>query len=98
MNINEGLFDAMNTVSPERIRYLSSEEIRSFGLTELDPVEGELQDSRMAAKIGISKPEYLQRKARAEDICEPLVQGENADFRFIYEYYICRKRILGLPD
>jgi hypothetical protein len=97
MNIHESLLDAMNTVPPERVRYLSSEDLRSFGLVEIDPVEGELQDSRMAVKIGISKQEYLRRKALAEDVCEPLIQGENADLRFISEYHNCRKRILGLP-
>lgn len=97
MNIHEGLLDAMNTVPPERIRYLSPDDIQSFGLGDIDPVEGELQDSSMAARIGISKQEYLRRKALAEDVCEPLIQGENADFRFFSEYYNCRKRILGLP-
>ena len=72
MNVSESLYDAMVQVPPESLRILSQKDLEQFGLTALDPVEQELQDSAAAEKYGVSRLEYLRRKRVSARVCAGL--------------------------
>lgn len=65
MNISSGLYDAMKAIPSEKIRVLSYEELKGFGLSDKDPVFEELIDNQTAEMAGLNKSEYLARKALA---------------------------------
>lgn len=69
MNLPTDLFHAMNQVPSEDMRYLSKKEAKSFGLLGNDPVFAEIEDSKEAWIRGISRLEYLARKAESKDFC-----------------------------
>lgn len=75
MDIPESLLDAMKAVPPERIRWLSSDELEQFRLSGFDPTHQEMMDSRLAARAGISKQEYTRRTAFAEQECDFIREG-----------------------
>lgn len=95
MNIPSTLFDAMMRVPPQNIRRLSSEELYNFGLVGTDPVEQEIEDTEKAQRLGISRQEFLKKKARAERVCNkylsmPWSKGEN--------YFTCIEAALRAPQ
>lgn len=69
MNLPDQLYEAMVRTPSEKIRVLSDSELEAYGLNQTDPVEEELQDSYDARRYGLSKQEFLKRKALAEEIC-----------------------------
>jgi hypothetical protein len=69
MNLPEQLFEAMVRVPPEEIRVLSHKELEAFGLSGTDPVEQETEDATDASYYGISKTEYIRRKASLDRVC-----------------------------
>jgi len=76
VNIPASLFDEMMSVPPQKIRVLNEAELTRFGIGQNDPVYEELRDSRAALALGISKEEYLRRKARSERICNAISVNE----------------------
>ncbi len=70
MNLPLSLFDAMMQVPPQSIKVLSGVELQRFGLDRNDPVYQDLLDSDIARGYGLTKTDYLSRKARAYQICE----------------------------
>lgn len=69
MNIVDGLADAMLRISPENIRLLSTAELASYGLTQVDPVWFEAFELNTAQSNGLNRQEYMRRKAIAESRC-----------------------------
>jgi len=94
VNVSPALWDAMMRVPPERLRLLARPELENFGITELDPVEQELEDAAEARKYGLSKLEFMRRKSQIDMSCaSQLKRGkEVGDFD---NYYNCRARILS---
>jgi hypothetical protein len=78
MNLPERLFEAMVLVPPEKIRILSYEELKAFGLSGTDPVEQETEDATDASNYGISKTELIRRKNMLDEVC-PFVPGSQVD-------------------
>lgn len=83
MNLSDQLYDAMVQVPSEQIRNLDFTELKYFGLNLTDPVEVEYIDSAGAAKYGISKAEYLKRKAVA-DKCPNVVETFDACLEYVF--------------
>ncbi|NMG43812.1 hypothetical protein GPA22_08720 [Aromatoleum toluvorans] len=75
MNVSDTLYDAMLRVPPENIRVLTRDELLAFGLEGLDPVQQEILDSSEAQRYGISRAEYLRRKALAAQACDGVLQA-----------------------
>lgn len=71
MNLPDSLFEAMVNVPPQEIRLLSREEVAAFRLDGVDPVEQEVTDAKGAARYGISRLEYLERRERVKNQCRP---------------------------
>lgn len=69
VNVSPSLYDAMVSIPPEKIKILSKAELDSYGLLELDPVFQELVDAAAARKRGLSKLEYIRRKAQVNVTC-----------------------------
>lgn len=94
MNLPDALFDAMVRVPPESIRVLTVGELDAFGLSQDDPVAQEIDDAEEARKFGLSKQEYLRRKARREKICEPQDLGPDRLNESIESLMSCRKAVM----
>lgn len=69
MNVNEQLADAMLRIDPEHMRVLNYSELNRYGLTEIDPIAKEVKDLKKAQNLGISRHEYMRRKALAQARC-----------------------------
>jgi hypothetical protein len=70
MNVPLALYDEMMQIPPQAIKVLSDAELQRFGLDRNDPVYQDLLDSDIARSYGLSKTDYLSRKARAFQICQ----------------------------
>lgn len=89
MNIPPSLYEAIERVPPEQVRYLTENEIKEFGLYGMDPVEQEVRDASQAARFGISRQEYYIRKSEA-DLC-PL---KETDIESLIEWQECQQTTL----
>jgi hypothetical protein len=69
MNIRPELADDMFAVSPENMKYLTNAEQAHYGINRVDPVLGEMHDDMTAKNHGLSKVEYLRRKALYNRLC-----------------------------
>jgi ATP-dependent protease ClpP protease subunit len=69
MNVSERLADDMMIVPPEKMRFLSSDELTQYGLSFIDPAVKEALDLKEARKLGISHTEYMRRKAQSQVLC-----------------------------
>lgn len=88
MNVPLGLYDEMMQIQPQAIKVLSDAELQRFGLDRNDPVYQDLLDSDTARSYGLSKTDYLSRKARASQICQKVnapVPTNLKDARHAYE-------------
>jgi hypothetical protein len=63
VGVSADLWDTMMRIPPHMARRLSLEEWFKYGLIGDDPAYADAEDSRMARHIGITKEEYLRRKA-----------------------------------
>jgi hypothetical protein len=73
MNVSDRLADDMMIVPPEKVRFLSANELGDYGLGPIDPVTKETQDVNEARKLGLDRQEYMRRKARSETLCAGVV-------------------------
>jgi hypothetical protein len=71
MNISERLVDDMMVTPPSRMKWLTKEELLSYGLGTSDPVYLEADALAEAKKYGLSRQEYEQRNERSSDLCKP---------------------------
>lgn len=74
MNIPNTLYDAMTQVPPEQIKILNKAELNRYGLDANDPVFAELERNAEARAAGVSKSDYLARKAAYDQCVLELVQ------------------------
>lgn len=63
MNNPNSLYESMKLIPSENIKILSYLELETFGLNDKDPVFAELNDNAEAKRAGVSKSEFLARKA-----------------------------------
>lgn len=70
MNIPDDLYESMRRVPPEQIKVLSHDELDRYGLNADDPVFAELNDNSEARLAGVSKTEFLHRKALSKQCLE----------------------------
>lgn len=75
VNVPTALYDKMFRVSPQNVRYLEQSELQDLGLGSADPYFEEASSAQMAKILGISKTEYMARRARA-DRCLGLTSGK----------------------
>lgn len=97
MNLPPSLFDAMVRVPSEEVRILTAEELSTFGLDKLDPVTQELNDATEARKYGLSKQEYLARKAQREKVCTPRYSASQSVedvLRVVRDDLACRDAVM----
>ncbi|MEO0544421.1 MAG: hypothetical protein AAFY99_11435 [Pseudomonadota bacterium] len=67
MNVPAALADLMFSVDPEKVRYLSEDELIFYRLNRRDIIRQEQGDLRTAKRLGVSRVELLQRKQQFED-------------------------------
>lgn len=94
VNVSPTLYDAMVNIPSEKIKLLSESELESYGLLKIDPVAQEMDDAADARRYGISKGEYLRRKAQVNITCET----DNMRGRYtgnFDNYFKCRSDVLS---
>lgn len=69
MNVSERLADDMMNVRPERMRFLTLQELDGYGLGLIDPIFQESRDLQGMKKYGLTRLEYMRRRRAAEDQC-----------------------------
>lgn len=69
VNVNEGLFDRIMTIPPEKAHALSYEEMEPLGLGYKDQVHTEFVENRQAARAGMTKREFLSKKEQTAQRC-----------------------------
>lgn len=80
MNVSPSLFEAMSRVPPEQMRLLSVTEAEEFGIGYTDPVKQEMEDAAQARVLGITKMQYLTRKASLNWKCGALRYDSSKDY------------------
>lgn len=70
MNVSPALLDAMTAIPSDQIRWITPAEVNHLGLLDIDPAYEEYSDGKQAAKLGISRAEYLGRKAEFKSQCQ----------------------------
>jgi hypothetical protein len=70
MNVSDKLADDMMIVPPDKIHFLSANELVNYGLGRIDPVTKETEELNAARKLGIDRAEYMRRKVRSETFCK----------------------------
>jgi hypothetical protein len=88
MNVSERLAEDMLKIAPADMRYLSHDELNSYGLTTYDPVEQETIDLREAQSLGLDRSEYIRRQALQKAKCGTLSDVKVDDF------IACRERVM----
>jgi hypothetical protein len=70
MNISERLADEIMIVPPEKMRFLSADELAQYGLgIIIDPAAAEASDLHEAKQLSISHTEYIRRKSLSDALC-----------------------------
>lgn len=69
-SVSERLWDDMVKIPPENIKFLTHADLASYGLIGTDPAYADFEDSKAAARYGISKQEYLRRKSTIGENCK----------------------------
>ncbi len=91
MNIPTSLFAAMERIPPEKIKILTAQEIKEFGLNDTDPVEQEVRNAYRADQRGISIQEYFRRIDEAERICH--INWTTAKTTDIQDFHDCKEAV-----
>jgi len=93
VNITGALYEQMLLVAPESVRVLSPSELRTLGLNLNDPNWDDARAASEARDIGITRAEYVARKARASSICPQYARPGK-----FFDDQICEANVLrGLP-
>jgi ATP-dependent protease ClpP protease subunit len=91
MNVSEKLADDMVAVVPERIRFLTQDDLNRYGFAGIDPAEQQIQavESEIrfeeASRLGLDRREYTRRKALAIELCSSMPSREA---------FVCMNRVL----
>ena len=80
MNVSPALLDAMTAVPSDQIRWITPVEANRLGLLDIDPVYEEYSDGKQAAKLGITRTEYLARKAQFKEQCQSRFLDSEPEF------------------
>ncbi len=94
MNVLPSLYDAMVSVPPEKIRMLSEAELDQYGLSQTDPAEQEFRDAAEARRRGLTKVEFIRRKAQVNINCASAYKYGTQTSNFD-GYFKCEKDILN---
>lgn len=70
VNVPASLYDRMVRIPPEKVHWLSRQELESYSLSEDDPYEHEAETARLATGFGMSKKEYLKLLSDAANRCQ----------------------------
>ncbi len=80
MNVSSAMLDAMTAVPSDQIRWITPVEANRLGLLDIDPVYEEYSDGKHAAKLGITRTEYLARKAQFKEQCQSRFLDSEPEF------------------
>ena len=69
MNVDPRLYNDMFRISPSNVKYLTSSELRAYGLEGSDPYVEQSYLANRARDLGISTQELLRRQALGEASC-----------------------------
>ena len=69
------LYEAVMMVPPESMHILAAAELKRFYLDGISPSSEDAEDAAAAGRLGLSMPNYLQRKAKAP-VCSFVVFGQ----------------------
>jgi len=92
MDIPISLLDLMMAVPPDKIRYLTYEEIKYFGLVGKDPSWEEKQNALFASRHGLTSSEYREIEATTKNTC--INAGNRLSFSNDQYYWECSRAIL----
>jgi len=84
-------------VPSEQVRWLSISEQDALGILGTDPTYDDYQDSQAARIRGISKQEWLRRKARADRECPSPPLNAPPGGKQYARFVDCRSNIYGPP-
>ncbi|MBB5050998.1 hypothetical protein HNQ36_000952 [Afipia massiliensis] len=100
MNVSQRLADDMLAVEPESNRILTTEELKGYRLTGVDPAEQqkravarEVSDIEEAKQLNLDRREYTRRKSIGATLCLFTMSGEVVTDHL--EYSNCQKRVLA---
>lgn len=62
VNVPTSLYDLMFKIPPEKVRFLSHNELQEFNLNEDDPFFKEAEYAIAAKRVGLTKMEYMKRR------------------------------------
>ncbi len=77
VNIPPELFDHMMRIPPEKVKYLSKDELQRYGLNENDPYQDAARVAAVAKNMGITTEELLKRQARVNAECKRSISKED---------------------
>jgi hypothetical protein len=77
INVSSRLIDDMLTIPPEQIRWLSENDLKSYGLGFLDPVYAETISITQSKKYNISPSQYRNRNANPLFACKNLLADDD---------------------
>lgn len=93
VNIPASLYEDMLRIGPDDLKVLSKVELSRYGLNSDDPYFSDARDTQEAKKAGLSKVEYLSRKAQAKVTCPQYIRPGQ-----MFDDLICEANIIrGLP-
>lgn len=78
VNIPADLYDHMLRIPPDKVRFLSRDELQRYGLSEDDPYEDAARIAAVAKSMGITAEELIRRQAKANAECSFKNSDENA--------------------
>lgn len=101
MNVPTSLYDEMMSVPPQKLRFLTEQELARFGIGQSDPAYQDNRDAEGARAYGLDKEAYLRRKERADRLCEALyVNTEEAGIKMTVDesvdvHLACKQAVLA---
>lgn len=96
MNISQELLTAMESVPPEKVRFLSEEEVDRYRLKGEDAEWNERQTAKQAYMYGVTSAEFRRREAKADASCQmpSAPVGKMPDAAASSKYRNCKESIL----
>jgi ATP-dependent protease ClpP protease subunit len=91
MNVSVKLADDMVVVEPQRILFLTHDDLNRYGLADIDPAEQQIRvigsEIRVeeASRFGLDRREYTRRKALGIELCSSMPAREA---------FVCQNRVL----
>jgi hypothetical protein len=69
MRVSADLVEQMMRISPQDVRFLTGSEMAAMGITGNDPIWEDMKASQRAAQLGITKSEFIRRRALTNQLC-----------------------------